>query len=85
MLEKILVIVSSLKVAMEMMLKCRRKRSVTELRPPPGGPMAAISWRSIRWMALVSFLSYLHRDEGEGREGEGRRGKGRSGGVKIQL
>ena len=33
----------------------------------------------------MSFLSYLHWDEGEGREGEGRGGKGRSGGVKIQL
>ena len=41
--------------------------------------MAAISWRSIRWMALVSFLSYLHRDEGEGREGKGREGEGREG------
>ena len=73
MLEKILVIVSSLKVAMEMMLKWRRKRSVTELRPPPGGPMAAISCRSIKWMALVSFLSYL---DGQGRGGEGGEGEG---------
>lgn len=42
-----------------MLLKCRKNRGVTGLRPPPGGPIAAMICMSIRWMGEVSFRSYL--------------------------
>ena len=41
-LPNILVIEESSNVVMLMLLKCRRNRGVTGLRPPPGGPIAAI-------------------------------------------
>ena len=66
MVEKILVMVSSLNVFMEMMLKCRRKRGVTVLRPPPGGPMAHRNWMSSRRIRLVSFRSYLFSPKADG-------------------
>ena len=40
--------VESLNSLMVMVLKWRRKRGVTGLRPPPGGPMAAMSSVSTR-------------------------------------
>lgn len=45
---KIRVMAESLNSLMVMVLKWRRKRGVTGLRPPPGGPMAAISRVSTR-------------------------------------
>lgn len=59
MLEKIRTMVSSLKALMLKMLKCLRKRDVTAFLPPPGGPIAVMSWRSIRWMGVVSISSFL--------------------------
>ena len=58
-LPKILIMVVSSNVVMLMVLKWRRKRGVTGLRPPPGGPMAPIIWISTRWIGEVSFRSYL--------------------------
>lgn len=59
MLEKIRTIVSSLKALMLKMLKCLRKRDVTAFLPPPGGPIAVMSWRSTRWIGVVSISSFL--------------------------
>lgn len=58
-MEKMLTMVSSLKALMLKMLKCRRKRDVTAFLPPPGGPIAEMSWRSTRVILEVSFRSYL--------------------------
>lgn len=55
--------VSSLNELMLQMLKWRRKRGVTAFLPPPGGPMAEISCRSVRVIFEVSLRSYLqHKD-----------------------
>lgn len=59
MLENIRTMVSSLKALMLKMLKCLRKRDVTAFLPPPGRPMAEMSWRSMRWIVVVSIRSYL--------------------------
>lgn len=56
---KIFNMVTSSNIVIVMVLKCRRKRGVTGLRPPPGGPIAAMIWISTRWMGLVSLRSYL--------------------------
>ena len=40
--------VVSLNSLIEMVLKCRRKRGVTGFRPPPGGPIAAMSKMSTK-------------------------------------
>lgn len=59
MLEKMLTMVSSLKALMLKILKWRRKRDVTAFLPPPGGPIAARSWMSMREIFEVVFRSYL--------------------------
>ncbi len=58
-LPKILFIVVSWKSLMVMLLKWRKNRGVTGFLPPPGGPMAPISWTSTRCIGDVSFRSYL--------------------------
>jgi len=59
--EKIRTIVSSLNGLIARMEKCRSMRGVTGLRPPPGGPIAAINCVSTRNILLVSFKSYQCR------------------------
>ena len=56
---KMRIMVSSLNSFMATMLKCRKKRWVTELRPPPGGPMADMNCTSCKTILVVSFRSYL--------------------------
>lgn len=55
---KIVIMESSSNSLMVIILKCLRKRGVTGFLPPPGGPMAAMTWMSINFMAVVSFRSY---------------------------
>ena len=55
----IIPIVESSKSFMVIMLKCLRNRGVIGLRPPPGGPIAAISMISTSFIAVFSFKSYL--------------------------
>ena len=57
-IEKIRIIVSSLNELIATMLKWRRNRGVTGLRPPPGGPIAARNWTSCSTILVVSFRSY---------------------------
>lgn len=68
--EKIRTMVSSLKVLIVQMLKCRIKRGVTAFLPPPGGPMAAISSISISVILLVSLRSYLESTHKEKKKRE---------------
>ena len=53
---KMLFIVAWSNVSMPSRLKWRRKRCVTWLRPPPGGPIAATITMSSRCSWDVSFL-----------------------------
>lgn len=55
---KMVIMESSSNSLMVIMLKCLRKRGVTGFLPPPGGPMAAMTWMSINFMGVVSFRSY---------------------------
>ena len=59
---KIFCIVTSSNVSMLIRLKWRRKRCVTWLRPPPGGPIAASMMMSSRYRILVSFLEKIPRE-----------------------
>lgn len=59
-------------------LKWRRKRLVTGLRPPPGGPIALTTCRSTRRRKVLSLRSYLRGRAG----GEGVWGQGVCGGVR---
>lgn len=58
-MENILIIVSSLKEFIPIMLKCLINLRVTSFLPPPGGPIAQINWTSCRRSFDVSFKSYL--------------------------
>ena len=62
MVENILVIVSSLNVFMEQMLKWREKRIVIGFRPPLGGPMAHKNCTSTKLILEVSLRSYLCKE-----------------------
>ena len=55
---KIVFIVSSSNSLIVMVLKCLKNLGVTGFLPPPGGPMAAISWISISLIGVISFKSY---------------------------
>ena len=50
--------VSSSNSVMLIRLKWRMKRGVTELRPPPGGPMAAMNCMSSSLRKVLSERSY---------------------------
>ena len=72
-------------------LKCRRKRGVMGLRPPPGGPMAAIRMMSTRLIWGGGLGREGGREGGRKGEREGtcrkegeREGRKREGGMCIR-
>lgn len=58
--EKIEFKVTVLKELMLMTPKCLRSLGVILFLAPPGGPIAAINWVSIKCNSDISFFSYLN-------------------------